>query len=256
MRRYFLFGGICLLVSLYSQAQLGILHPDDAVTTDIESFEWLSGISMSSNGAITGLYPDGSTRYNAEVKNSRLHGTWKSWYPNNNAHDEGNLVKGVPNGEWKVWYPNGNLRFIRTYSSDKFKRITQEFTRPHPKMPNYPLTTIYQKDRRKATNRLRSSYSFYEALATNTYTPAFVNCLHHGLYMNFYESGLRKDSGFYKNGLRDGIWIEGSHENIFWTGTYSNGVKTGIWKQFAGKRLTEMVEYRGGREHWKRTYKN
>ena len=168
MRKYFLLGGICLLVSLYSRAQLSILHPDDAVTTDSESYEWLSGLTMSSNGAITGLYPDGSIRYNAEVKNSRLHGAWKSWYNNNSTHDEGKLVKGVPTGEWKVWYPNGNLRFIRTYSSDKYKRVTQEFTRPHPKMPIYPITTLYQKDRNKAANRLKSCYSFKEAVASNS----------------------------------------------------------------------------------------
>jgi len=254
MRKYFLLGGIYLLVSFYSRAQLSILHPDDAVTIDSESFEWLSGISVTSNGAVTGLYPDGSKRYNAEVKNARLHGNWKSWYVNDAVHDEGKLVKGVPHGEWKVWYPNGKLRFVRTYSADKFKRITQEFARPHPKMPNYPITTVYQKDRSKATTRLKSSYSFKEALAANNYTPAFIDCLHHGLYMNFYESGHRKDSGHYKNGLRDGIWIESNTEGLHWTGTYSNGIKTGTWKQYNGKRLLEMVEYRNGREQWRRSY--
>lgn len=256
MRKYFLFGGICLLVSLYSRAQLSILHPDDAVTTDSESFEWLSAMPMPSNGAITGLYPDGSTRYNAEVKNARLHGTWKSWYNNDNVHDEGKMVKGVPNGEWKVWYPNGNLRFIRTYSSDKLKRVTQEFSRPHPKMANYPITGIYQKDRTKATSRLKSSYSFKDAVALNSYTPAFINCLHHGLYMNFYETGLTKDSGYYKNGLRDGIWLEGKEKGIYWTGTYLNGNKTGTWKLFNGKRLIEMIEYRNGREEFRKSYRN
>jgi antitoxin component YwqK of YwqJK toxin-antitoxin module len=256
MRKYILIGGISLFVSLYSHAQLGLFHSDEADIADITSAELFSGRMLPDNGAVTGIYPDGKTRYTATVKNARLHGAWKSWYDNNAAHDEGYLRKGIPDGEWKVWYPNGKVRFVRTYSADKYARIRQEWLRPHPKMPNYPLTTLYQKNRSHAVAVTKSTYSFKDAIAVNSYMPAFVNCLHHGVYINYYESGAVKDSGQYKNGLRNGVWIEAAtNEHEYWSGNYTNGVRNGTWKKYdRQKKMNELIEYKGGKEAWRKTF--
>lgn len=255
MRKYILYGGICFLVSISSYAQLGLFHTDEVTLTE-PTFENIVAREFPSNGAINGSYPDGKIRYSASVKNSRLHGEWKSWYGNNAPHDEGKLVKGVPDGEWKVWYPNGKLRYVRTYSSDKLMRIQQEWTRPHPKMPNFALTNLYQKDKSKALTAVKSNYSFKEAIASNSYTPVFNRCLHHGLFINYYESGMVKDSGYYNNGLRTGVWQESLPAgNEYWTGTYKNGVKTGTWKRFnKQKKMMELIVYKNGSPNWRKEF--
>lgn len=254
MRKYILYGGICFLVSISSHAQLGFLHTDEVEFAE-PSLEYFSSREFPSNGAITGAYADGKIRYAASVRNAKLHGDWNSWFSNDSRHDQGKLVKGIPDGEWKVWYPNGKLRFVRNYSSDKLKRIQQEWIRPHPRMPNYPLTQLYQSNRGKALSFTRSSYSFKEA-AANSYTPVFKSCLHHGLFINYFESGQIKDSGYYKNGLRTGVWIESlSNETEYWMGNYSNGIKTGTWKRFnSNKRMLELVDYRKGKPGFRKEF--
>lgn len=255
MRKYILSGGICFLVSVSSYAQLGLLHTDEVILTE-STFETIAAKEFPSNGAINGSYPDGKIRYSSSVKNSRLHGEWKSWYSNDMRHDEGKLVRGVPDGEWKVWYPNGKLRFVRNYSSDKLTRVQQEWIRPHPRMPNYPITTIYQKERPKALTLIKSNYSFRDAISNSSYTPVFNKCFHHGLFINYFESGAVKDSGYYKNGLRAGIWIEAlDNEKEFWTGTYTNGTKSGTWKRFnAHKKMVELIVYKKGKEDWRKQF--
>ena len=116
MKKYILTGGMSLFICLYSFCQPGLQLSPGEETTEIGASEFLINTPLPSNGYVNGFHSDGRIRYNGAVKNSRLHGNWKSWYDENTLHDEGKLVKGVPDGQWKVWYPNGNIRFIRTYS--------------------------------------------------------------------------------------------------------------------------------------------
>jgi antitoxin component YwqK of YwqJK toxin-antitoxin module len=253
---FILTGTLGMLLCLYAAGQTGLFQTDAVDIAGEFNNELIDNNSLPANGVINGFHSDGRIRYSATVKNSRLHGVWSSWYNNNTSHDEGRLVRGIPDGEWKVWYPNGKLRFVRTYSYEKLQRLRQEWTRPHPKMANYPLTNIYKNDRQKALSLVKSNYSFRNFTIDNSYTPVFKDCLHHGLYMNFYEDGSMKDSGYYKNGLRDGVWEEGLVDGSgWWIGNYQNGIKTGTWKRIShDKKTGEIVIYRNGKEDWRKVY--
>jgi len=256
MKKYILTGGMSLFICLYSHSQLDIPSADGVDRSEISLSELLSNSAMPAKGSVSGFHSDGRIRYSGSVKKFRLNGEWKSWFEDNTLHDEGMLVKGIPDGQWKVWYPNGKLRFIRTYSSDKLLRVKQQWLRPNPKMPNYYITTLYQSNRSKATALVKSNYSFRETKGDNSYSPVFTDCIHHGLFMNFYENGNTKDSGYYKSGLRNGVWIEGINiEEGFWTGNYTNGIKSGTWKRFNRQdRMMELIEYKKGREDWRKKY--
>jgi antitoxin component YwqK of YwqJK toxin-antitoxin module len=79
----------------------------------------------------------------------------------------------------------------------------------------------------------------------NLYLPPFDECLHDGLFINFFPDGMLKDSGYYKNGLREEVWIEYSTSgNVFTTGTYKNGKRIGGWKYYnANGSLLRIDEY-------------
>jgi antitoxin component YwqK of YwqJK toxin-antitoxin module len=73
--------------------------------------------------------------------------------------------------------------------------------------------------------------------------------------MNFYPNGAVKDSGYYKNGLREGHWEEWvASGNIRSSGRYIHGKKTGTWSFYdnAG-RLRSLITYnrKGIAEHQK-----
>jgi hypothetical protein len=210
--------------------------------------------------------------YSGTLKKHRLHGSWRSWYDNQNLCDSGTFVKGFPDGEWKHWDIYGKLLTIRHYDADKLLRIKNEMQRNHPKNVLYPLVALFNKNRRLAKRYTEAGYSFaftdqrvnrlslQQAVGNNTtpgniYRPLFDECLHHGLYMNFFDNGNIKDSGYYKNGLRDGIWIhQDAADNSYMSGVYKNGVKQGDWKQYDAKdRLITFIFYnKKGEEEWRK----
>lgn len=255
MLKNILTGGIGLLLSLCLNAQLGVANDDAKENEASEDAKIFESFSLPANGNVSGTHPKG-IRFHGLVKNSRLHGQWKSWYPNNAQHESGSLKHGLPNGEWKVWFPNGQLRYVRTYSADKYKRISQEFHRPHPKMPNYGLTNLYLKDRKQALRFTRSTYSFKENDSQDIHIPVFRNCLHHGVFINYFENGSLRDSGVYKDGLREGVWIESNGvENGYSTGFYKKGQKTGTWKVYdKRKNLLKIIHYSNGNSKWQKDF--
>ena len=66
---------------------------------------------------------------------------------------------------------------------------------------------------------------------SGNYIAPFEHCLHHGAFVNYFESGAVRDSGYYVNGLKHDLWKEGSRdgkESAF--GYYRHGVREGQWK--------------------------
>jgi antitoxin component YwqK of YwqJK toxin-antitoxin module len=209
--------------------------------------------------------------YSGTIKKHRLNGSWKSWYDNQNLCDSGTFVKGIPDGEWKHWNANGELLAIRHYNADKLLRVKNEMRRSHSKNVLYPLVKLFNKNSRRAKQYMEAGYSFSFATRPiqlsleqavennitpgNIYRPLFDECLHHGLYMNFFNNGNVKDSGYYKNGLRDGIWVHrDAADNSYVLGVYKNGVKQNDWKQYSAndKLLTIIFYNRKGEVDWKK----
>ncbi|WP_046367141.1 toxin-antitoxin system YwqK family antitoxin [Flavihumibacter petaseus] len=151
------------------------------------------------------------------------------WHENSPVSvNDGKFRYGIPDGEWRGYYPNGQTKFIRSYSADKYQRIKQEM-RKDSRQIFTPLAQAAKEDQRV----------FYTVTSGNN------RLLNHGLYMNFYPSGLVKDSGYYVNGLREDYWIEFTDNGSFRTaGRYLHGRKAGVWTLHAADgKLLVLTRY-------------
>ncbi|HEX2848846.1 MAG TPA: hypothetical protein VHN59_20025 [Chitinophagaceae bacterium] len=226
--------------------------------------------SFIKNGIITESLNERKL-YSGHVKRKKLHGNWESWYQNGQLCDSGILVSGLPDGEWKYWNEQGQLLALRTYSADKYKRIQMELSRYTPKRAAYPLTVMYHKDRSAASKYLHSSYSFPHTIKRiddrslqqwvtanitpgNSYHPVFDQSLHHGLFMNFFPDGQVKDSGYYENGLRQGVWVHReAPDGTSQMGAYKNGFRIKEWRIYTHSgKLAGMIFYNNKGEEYSR----
>ena len=229
---------------------------------------------LSKDGKIN-EHLNGKILYDAHVKNRKLHGSWQSWYENGYLCDSGTFIKGLPDGAWKHWDISGRLVALRTYSADKFHRINNELVRYNPRRISFPLTALYQRNKRAAIRYFRASYSFAGAakrkqglslqeLITanvtpgNEYQPVFDQSLHHGLFINYFITGLAKDSGYYQNGLRHGVWIhrDGPNGNTE-RGVYEHGIKVKMWRTYdSNGQLLSIVQYTSkGEPGWRKSFR-
>ncbi|WP_127126985.1 toxin-antitoxin system YwqK family antitoxin [Pseudoflavitalea rhizosphaerae] len=199
---------------------------------------------------LTGLNAGGDTIFVSGVKRNQLQGNWMSFYKPGQVLDSGRMQKSVPDGEWKTYYPDGTLRTIRTYNAEKLAYVKNEIQRKDGRSTFFALTGIARKNMNAARHLLTAGYS-YHALdndhseeqvisltkrvernaGQNSYHAPFTQCLHHGLYVNFFPDGKTKDSGYYKNGVRDGLWNEWNNDaTVLAVGSYKQGRPNGDWK--------------------------
>ncbi|MBS4065482.1 MAG: hypothetical protein KGZ74_13025 [Chitinophagaceae bacterium] len=215
---------------------------------------------------------DGSISLHTSVKNHSLHGSWKSYYNAEQLMDMGTLVKGMPDGLWQSWYPNGQLKSVRNYSADLLVRIQQDVSLNHPKLSKFVITQRYKQEGNNVLYVLRSAYSYnrgnyalphqpMELVKQNAsdpfnYHPPFNQSLHHGMYMNYFENGVVKDSGYYKEGLREGLWVHRADvRSGTWKGMYKHGIRQKEWKYYntTGKLLLIVFFNNKGEEEWRKT---
>lgn len=280
MVKYILGTGLgVLLCSISSSQQLSTaaepVQPDIAVSKsssiNSETNNDKPRFGLPEEGDVAAHHANEIRLYSGTVKRHKLHGSWQSWYSNQQSCDSGFFFKGLPAGEWKHWDMNGQLLAIRHYDASKYLRVKNEFTRSGPKQVVYPITKLYRKNRQKANYYMHAGYSFsfndhhphhfslQQAVENNiapgsSYRPLFDECLHHGLYMNFYSNGITKDSGYYKNGLKEGIWIHRDDKGTWMMGAYRNSVKTDDWKQYDARgKLLHIIFYdKKGTEQWRK----
>jgi hypothetical protein len=181
------------------------------------------------------------------------------------------LVKGLPDGEWKLWDANGNLLAVRNYNTDLLLRIQQEIRLNHPRNDVYSITALYKKQGSAALRYLKPTYSFAlpkpakfpspaalvesNAQPNANYHPPFNECLHHGAYMNYYSNGQVKDSGYYKEGLKNGVWLHRTAANgSYWKGAYKHGHHVSEWKLYnvSGKLILLVFYNHSGEELWRK----
>ncbi|MET0635123.1 MAG: hypothetical protein ABWZ25_03780 [Chitinophagaceae bacterium] len=227
--------------------------------------------TIPKKGKFAGISDD-RILYQASSRGRKLDGIWISWYEGRITCDSGRFVKGLPDGEWKRWSPDGKLVSVRTYSAVKYERITYEMAHANPKAILYPVSRIYRRDPAVALHYLHADYSFpgqpairQESLedhvlqntsGEDTYHPVFHRSLHHGLYLNLDEHGLAIDSGFYRNGLREGLWIHRQPDGQREEGSYSHGKRDKEWKQYniKGKLIQLTIYDSRGREEWSKNF--
>jgi antitoxin component YwqK of YwqJK toxin-antitoxin module len=214
---------------------------------------------LRQNDQLIGLHPDGDTLFVSEMKRNQLQGNWKSYYKAGHLLDSGRMQRSVPDGEWKTWYPDGTLRTIRNYHAEKLAYVKNEIRRKEGRSTFFVLTNIARQHMSAAKHLMTGYYSYHALDNTHTgqqphslekrvaqnasqqnYHAPFTECLHHGLYMNYFPDGSAKDSGYYKNGVRDGLWKEWNNEaTVLAVGSYKQGRPSGDWKFYnkAGKLL-------------------
>lgn len=222
--------------------------------------------TLRTGDRVYALSAKGDTQFVSQLQKHRLHGSWKSWYTSVLHLDSGRLERSVPDGEWRTWYPDGHLRSIRTYHATKLARVKNEIRKRNARDNFFVITDIAKENLPAAKKLLTANYSFNSlvppdthapeimnlqnrvlyniAVTNNSYLPPFTECLHHGLYMNYYPNGKVKDSGYYKNGVREGIWEEWQEQGaIRATGLYKRGVKKGDWRYFDSNRKLLYVQW-------------
>lgn len=72
-----------------------------------------------------------------------------------------------------------------------------------------------------------------------------------GLYVSWYQNGIRNEEGEYSNGERHGVWRNwqsvGASSFLERQGAYWNGIPTGIWTTWHSEHQKESEgEYEGG----------
>jgi antitoxin component YwqK of YwqJK toxin-antitoxin module len=221
--------------------------------------EFLPAKSRQNDQTITVYHQNGVKKLSAFARKNILHKKWQSWYASNDACDEGNFKKGVPDGTWRVWHRNGQLRYIRTYDAELLYKLKDEWIR-RPRNSFYPITTLAKENIRKAAWYISTEHAFSlpptqktasvnELLSQNMedslrYVPPFSEGLLHGLYINYFSTGLVKDSGYYRYGIREGDWLEcNSDGTIISRGFYRHGTRKGTWRYYQGKQLMQLKEF-------------
>jgi antitoxin component YwqK of YwqJK toxin-antitoxin module len=273
-----LFTGFIFLRICCANAQQTSMDIDKAgvnPSTPIENFPGLYKalpFDLPQSGNLIAENGDQRLLFKVTVRKGKLNGAWQSWFPDGVVCDSGRLVNNIPDGKWVFRNAANEIIAVRQYSAEKFIRITNEMQHYHPKRSFYYLASLYQQNRSKALHFLDAAYSFpvnggKRKIATlrqlaeeNTasiqpYHPVFVQCLHEGVYINYFSGGLVRDSGSYKDGIRNGKWIHrdtataGRHQ-----GAYHNGIRVKEWKVFdESGRLNEIIQYdRTGRISWRK----
>ena len=199
---------------------------------------------------LTSLNAGGDTLFVSGVKRNLLQGNWISFYKPGQVLDSGRMQKSIPDGEWKTYYPDGTLRTIRTYNAEKLAYVKNEMQRKDGRSTFYALTGIAKQNISAARHLMTASYSYHalysdhsgehlnslservaQNASQNSYHAPFTECLHHGLYVNFFPDGKTRDSGYYKNGVRDGLWNEWNNDaTVLAVGSYKQGRPNGDWK--------------------------
>ena len=212
-------------------------------------------LQIEAAGEVEGMH-EGKILFKSFVKNKKLQGSWTSFHANGQMLDSGNFIKGIPDGVWKIWDSSGNLLKVRHYDADLFFRIREDIRTKHPRYQKFAITTLYITEGEHTLNYLTADYSFsshssfshptLESLIQNNmndignYQPVFIACAQDGAFINYTSSGLLIDSGNYRNGLKEGLWI---HNDIkkkqTEKGFYKKGKRFDIWKTYdaSGKLL-------------------
>jgi antitoxin component YwqK of YwqJK toxin-antitoxin module len=276
IRNFILSVALCICYcTVFAQKHTDVQIPS-STTNDVHLLSYKQAIAapypynLQKKGTIQQQSSSG-TYFSGSIKQHRLHGKWQSRYANGQLIDEGTLIKGIPHGEWKVWSHTGTLLAIRNYDADLLQRVQQELQLNHPRNYFYTITDVYKKKGVKALTYLTANYSFnisspaQESTIANIvnhnasniagYRPVFTNCLHHGLFMNFYNNGQVKDSGYYHHGLKEGIWLHSVNSGAgVWKGSYQHGMHEREWKLYnaSGKLILIIFYNQYGKEVWRK----
>lgn len=95
-------------------------------------------------------------------------------------------------------------------------------------------------------NKIKYDVHFYLDILPAFYCGIDSNCHYVGKYVEWYQNGLIKTTGFIRHGMRELKWTNysdtGSVQSV---GNILNGVRSGFWTIYSSNYVTEC-EYKGG----------
>ncbi|MCU0335014.1 MAG: hypothetical protein MUF62_08170 [Chitinophagaceae bacterium] len=199
---------------------------------------------------VRGWYANGQLALEANMQHQQLQGKWQTWYANGSRRDAGSFKKGKPHGEWRGWYASGPLHWLRHFDANKQQAVQIARQQRNPKLNFHPTSV-----QAAPAEFLAAASVMALPAAAHTELP-FAECLAHGLAENYFENGQVADSGYYSQGLREGVW---SHYNaqrlMLQSGYYLHGQRHGAWKQYQPNgALKTLAEYRHGQLHFQKAY--
>jgi hypothetical protein len=269
MKRLLLLTWLMPITFFYTLAQAIELKPSFTYRVKRAPGQLYTALDIDAEGKIQGK-TNSVQLFEAEIRKGKLNGEWKSRFSNGQLLDSGYLKKGIPHGIWKVWDSSGRLVAIRNYDADLFIRIREELELNHPRFQHTVIAVRYKREGASVLTYLTVNYSFPDAqlpvtkslegwVTSNqerlrTYHPVFIECLHHGFYLNKTSDGIVTDSGYYKNGLREGVWVHRNPKNGFTEkGLYHQGYQKKEWKEYDSKgRLTAISYFNHGKLIWRK----
>jgi antitoxin component YwqK of YwqJK toxin-antitoxin module len=226
------------------------------------------------NETVSGYFVNGDKHYAGFKQKGQWHSLWASWYSNGQMLDSGSFQKGIPDGTWRGWFENGNQKFIRTYSADKWQLYKQEIVRYHPRKILMPISGLYNKNKKEAQKYTDAINTFCNPSICSRFNkedllqkinnnkgdhnhPLFEVGFLHGPFINYFPGGAVKDSGNYKDGLPEGLWINWTNDRqYYWKGFYIHGQKEKEWKLYmANGRLIRIILYKKGKQMWRKEIK-
>jgi len=208
-------------------------------------------------GKIAGWYANGMQAIVVHTRKTALHGTWQTWYQNGQLRDAGNFVHNMPNGEWKSWYANGKLRSLRQYDAHKMQMVELAVRQRNPKLAFQLISQEAIRHPEKLRNFL-NPWGSVTGIGKNetAYKYPFDQCFHHGFFANYFENGVMQQSGFYKDGLKDGLWMQWNDDGIMVSSAYYlHGLSHGAKKEFNSVgAMQSMTEYKHGKKMFEKNY--
>lgn len=174
-----------------------------------------------------------------EVRNyykNDLHGVVTTFYANGKKESEGYFVKGVQDSLYQFWNEMGNLEERGYFNEGE---------------PSGKWEYFYRDGREKLVEFIDKGESRIESfwLPDEKHTQTVVNGT--GLMETFYTNANLKSRYHYKNGIKDGPFVEAAvYGYIVVRGNFKENQKDGEWKYFyITGDLEKVVHYENGLLH-------
>ena len=184
----------------------------------------------------------GRERINRKDKFKEKQGLWRYFREDMSTKEEGRFKEDKKNGYWKTFDEEGNLLETLKYADGILILDPEELAKLDIKREYHPNAQVkslgsYNKGVKEGVHREFSSTG--EVTSAKIYNHGKVTGegivdaegRRQGPWKEFYDSGVLKSAGNYKNGTRQGSWIfyyeNGKEEQ---KGDYHNGKPDGNWK--------------------------
>ena len=191
-----------------------IIDTDELFTGEIESFyddNSLMGKVNYKAGKLDGLeeywHENGQLMYKGFSKKGESHGICKFWYKNGQLEAVGNMKNGIKTGIHKKYYRNGQMYKKWFYKNGIETKRVEVWYENGDKMP-----VLYDSELEIKGNLIyiKLSQKLFSGLQKDFYSDGSIKYKilvkdgkKHGEYVEYYENGEYKQSGSYKNGIKE-----------------------------------------------------